>query len=57
MSSTQSWERASAAEPLRVRDQARDAVVLVAFSAATASGLALALLLLTHLGLHLGLQG
>ena len=36
--------------PLRVRDQAREAVVLVAFSAATASALALGLLLLTHLG-------
>lgn len=52
MSSTQSWERASAAPPLRVRDQAREAAVLVAFSAATASCLALGLLVLTHLGLQ-----
>lgn len=52
MSSTQSWERTSAAPPLRVRDQAREAAVLVAFSAATASALAVGLLLLTRLGLQ-----
>ncbi|UFN45550.1 hypothetical protein [Nocardioides okcheonensis] len=52
MSSTQSWERASAAPPLRVRDQAREAALLVLFSAATASALALGLLVLTHLGLQ-----
>jgi hypothetical protein len=49
MSSTQPAVR-GAARPLRVREQAREALVLVAFSAATACGLALALLLLTHLG-------
>lgn len=50
MSTAQPLGRTAAAPPLRVRDQARDAVVLVAFSAATASALALGLLLLTHLG-------
>ncbi len=50
MSTTQPLGRTAAAPPLRVRDQAREAVVLVAFSAATASALALGLLLLTHLG-------
>jgi hypothetical protein len=50
MSSTQPSVRTVAAPPLRVRDQAREAVALIAFSAATACGLALALLLLTHLG-------
>ncbi|MDZ5663758.1 hypothetical protein SFC79_18425 [Nocardioides sp. S-58] len=50
MSTTQPWARTSAAPPLRVRDQARAAAVLIAFSAATASGLALALLVLMHLG-------
>jgi hypothetical protein len=34
----------------RVRHQARDAVVLMTFSAATSAGVALALLLLTRLG-------
>ena len=50
MSSTQSWDSTSAAPPLRVRDQAREAAALIVFSAATASALAVALLLLTHLG-------
>lgn len=34
----------------RVRHQARDAVVLMTFSAATSAGVALAVLLLTRLG-------
>ena len=50
MSTTQPVGRTAAAPPLRVRDQAREAAALIAFSAATACGLALALLLLTHLG-------
>lgn len=50
MSTTQPLGRTTASAPLRVRDQARDAAALIAFSAATASSLALALLLLTHLG-------
>ena len=36
--------------PPRVRDQARDAVTLMAFSAATSAALATALVLLSHLG-------
>ncbi len=50
MSTTQPLGRTAAATPLRVRDQAREAATLIAFSAATASALALGLLLLTHLG-------
>ena len=50
MSTTQPWARSAAAPPLRVRDQAREAAALIAFSAATASCLAFVLLLLTHLG-------
>ena len=50
MSTTQPLGRTAVATPLRVRDQAREAATLIAFSAATASALALALLLLTHLG-------
>ena len=50
MSTTQPLARSTAARPPRVRDQAREAAALVAFSAATASALALGLLLLTHLG-------
>ncbi|WP_210648505.1 hypothetical protein [Nocardioides sp. SYSU D00065] len=50
MSTTQPVGRTSAAPPLRVRDQAREAATLVLFSAATATGLALALLLLARLG-------
>ena len=50
MSTTQPLGRTTAARPLRVRDQAREAAALIAFSAATASCLALALLLVTHLG-------
>ena len=49
MSTTQPLGRTAVATPLRVRDQARAAATLVAFSAATASALALGLLLLTHL--------
>ncbi|SFA94490.1 hypothetical protein SAMN05192575_10255 [Nocardioides alpinus] len=52
MSTTQPLGRTPAAPPLRVRDQAREAATLIAFSAATASCLALGLLLLTHLGLQ-----
>lgn len=52
MSTTQPLGRTAAASPLRVRDQARAAATLVAFSAAMASCLALGLLLLTHLGLQ-----
>jgi len=36
--------------PRRVRDQAREAVVVMAFSAFTSVALAAALLLITHLG-------
>ena len=50
MSTTQPWGRTAAGTPLRVRDQAREAAALIAFSAATASALALGLLLLTYLG-------
>ena len=50
MSTTQPLARTAASAPLRVRDQAREAVALVACSAAMASCLALALLVLTHLG-------
>jgi hypothetical protein len=50
MSTTQPSVRTAATAPSRVRDQAREAATLIAFSAATACGLALALLLLTHLG-------
>lgn len=50
MSTTQPLARTAAAPPLRVRDQAREAAALIAFSATTACGLALALLLLTRLG-------
>ena len=50
MSTTQPLGRTAVATPLRVRDQAREAAALIAFSAATASVLALGLLLLTHLG-------
>lgn len=34
----------------RVRHQARDAVLLMTFSAATSAGVALTVLLITHLG-------
>jgi hypothetical protein len=50
MSTTQPLGRTAAAPPLRVRDQAREAATLIAFSAAMASALALALMLLAHLG-------
>ena len=39
-----------AGRPPRVRDQARDAVTVMAFSAATSAALATALVLLSHLG-------
>ena len=57
MSTIQPLGRNAVAPPLRVRDQAREAAVLIAFSAATASCLAMGLLLLAHLGHHLGHQG
>jgi len=41
---------APAAEPRRVRHQARDVVALMAFSATTSTALAAGLLLLAHLG-------
>ena len=50
MSTTQPLGHTTAPAPLRVRDQAREAAVLIAFSAATASCLALALMVLAHLG-------
>jgi hypothetical protein len=39
-----------AGRPPRVRDQARDAVTVMAFSAATSAALTVALLLLSYLG-------
>lgn len=42
--------RSVAGRPPRVRDQARDAVTLMAFSAATSAALAVGLVLLSHLG-------
>lgn len=39
-----------AGHPVRVRDQAREVLVLVTFSALTATSLAMALLVLTALG-------
>ena len=39
-----------AGRPPRVRDQARDAVTVMAFSAATSGAIAAALVLLSHLG-------
>ncbi len=50
MSTTQPVSRTAAAPPLRVRDQAREVVALIACSAAMASALALLLLVLAHLG-------
>ena len=50
MSTTQPLGHTTAPAPLRVRDQAREAAALIAFSAAPACGLALALLVLAHLG-------
>lgn len=50
MSHTQSLGRTAADVPQRVRDQAREVLAVVAFSAATATGLTLALMLLIHLG-------
>ena len=48
MSNAQSLGRTAA--PPRVRDQAREVLAVVAFSAVTASSLALALLLILNLG-------
>ncbi|CAA9383302.1 MAG: hypothetical protein AVDCRST_MAG32-1808 [uncultured Nocardioides sp.] len=50
MRNTQSWERTAAGTPARVRDQAREVLAVVTFSAVTASCLAVALLLLANLG-------
>ena len=50
MSHTQSLGRTAAGTPPRVRDQAREVLAVVAFSALTASSLAVALLLLMSLG-------
>jgi len=50
MSTTHHLGHTAAAPPSRVRDQAREVVALIAFSAGAASCLALALLLLVHLG-------
>ncbi len=50
MSTTHHLGRTAAAPPSRVRDQAREVATLIAFSAAAASCLAFALLLLVHLG-------
>jgi len=50
MSTTHHLGRTAAAPPLRVRDQAREVAALIAFSAATASCLAFAILILIHLG-------
>ena len=50
MSTTHHLGRPAAAAPLRVRDQAREVLTLIAFSAATASCLAFTLLLLVRLG-------
>ncbi len=50
MSTTQHVGRHPAAPSARVRDQARDAAALIVFSAATATCLAVAMLLLVRLG-------
>lgn len=50
MSNIQSLGRTTAGRPLRVRDQAREVLALIVFSAATASALAFGLLLLVQLG-------
>ena len=50
MSHTQSLDGAATDVPLRVREQAREVLALIAFSAATASALTLALMLLLQLG-------
>ena len=50
MSNAQYLGRTTAGTPARVRDQAREALAVAAFSAVTASCLALALLLLVNLG-------
>lgn len=49
MSHTQSLGRTAAEVPQRVRDQAREVLALVTFSAVTASALALGLMLMLHL--------
>lgn len=48
--STTATHAPRAARPPRVREQARDAVVLMAFSATTSGVLATCLLLITQLG-------
>ena len=50
MSHTQSMGHASAEGSQRVRDQAREVLALMAFSAAMATGISLLLMLLLHLG-------
>ena len=50
MSNAESWGRPRAGRPPRVRDQAREVLAVVAFSALMASALALGLLLLTTVG-------
>jgi len=49
MSST-AVTRSAACRPPRVREQARDAMTLMVFSAATSAGLTVALFFLMHLG-------
>jgi hypothetical protein len=50
MSNAQYLGRTTAGTPARVRDQAREVVAVIAFSAVTASCLALGMLLLINLG-------
>ena len=50
MSHTQSLGRTPAQVPPRVRQQAREVLALMTFSAGAATGIALALLLLLQLG-------
>ena len=50
MSNAQSLGRTAAGTPPRVRDQAREVLAVVAFSALTATALAVGLLLLMNLG-------
>lgn len=50
MSHTQSLGTTAGDVPLRVRDQAREVLALVTFSAVTATVLTLGLMLILHLG-------
>ena len=50
MSNTHSVGRTAGGAPARVRDQAREALAVMAFSALAATSLALALVLLASLG-------